>query len=399
MVNLDKADTRRLVYEGSVKRLWQAPGENGLLWFEFTDDYSIFDWGKMPDTIADKGRSLALLGAYFFDTLASGNFWQELSTALESENKQINQDFLASRLHHPVMKALADKGLDHHFKALREESGALFMEVMEAEVLSPEHRIIAGRDLYFYPQLPERRPLRRLVPLEVVFRFGMPEGSSLIERLEADPDYALSLGLAQRPEPGQWFDRPVIEFFTKLEPSDRHLQYQEAAQMSALCPESFETLLELTWDLALALHHIFASCNIELWDGKFEFVAEHGEDGSTRLLLADSIGPDELRLLYKGKHLSKELVRRLYKGTPWELAVREAKKLAKKSPERSFKERCLKDLGQSPQPLSKKEKDLVDRLYPVLANTLKGSEVFAGKGDLDSLVTTLTELENERTGA
>ncbi|MBK9142059.1 MAG: hypothetical protein IPM23_06150 [Candidatus Melainabacteria bacterium] len=398
MVNLDKADTRRLVYEGSVKRLWQAPGEKGLLWFEFTDDYSIFDWGKMPDTIADKGRSLALLGAHFFETLARAEFWQELSKSVLLQDK-INQEFLSGRLNHPVMKALTENGLDHHFKAIREESGALFMEVLEAEVLNPEHRIVAGRDLYFYPQLPERRPLRRLVPLEVVFRFGMPEGSSLIERLAADPDYALSLGLAERPEPGAWFDRPVIEFFTKLEPQDRHLQYQEAAQMSALCPESFEALLELTWDLALALHHIFASCKIELWDGKFEFVAEHGEDGSTRLLLADSIGPDELRLIYKGKHLSKELVRRLYKGTPWELAVRESKRLGKKSPERSFKEICLEDLGQSPQPLSKQEKELVDRLYPVLANTLKGSEVFAGAGDLDSLVTNLSELENRRTGA
>ncbi|MFB6134283.1 MAG: phosphoribosylaminoimidazolesuccinocarboxamide synthase, partial [Halanaeroarchaeum sp.] len=37
--------------------------------FEFTDDYSVFDWGKMPDTIPEKGASLCTMGAYNFELL------------------------------------------------------------------------------------------------------------------------------------------------------------------------------------------------------------------------------------------------------------------------------------------------------------------------------------------
>ncbi|MCJ0620906.1 phosphoribosylaminoimidazolesuccinocarboxamide synthase, partial [Haloarcula hispanica] len=37
--------------------------------FVFTDDYSVFDWGKMPDRIPDKGASLCTMGAYNFQLL------------------------------------------------------------------------------------------------------------------------------------------------------------------------------------------------------------------------------------------------------------------------------------------------------------------------------------------
>ncbi|TKX76193.1 phosphoribosylaminoimidazolesuccinocarboxamide synthase, partial [Halorubrum sp. SD626R] len=32
--------------------------------FVFTDAYSVFDWGQMPDAIPHKGASLCAMGAY-----------------------------------------------------------------------------------------------------------------------------------------------------------------------------------------------------------------------------------------------------------------------------------------------------------------------------------------------
>ena len=47
------------VYHGSVKNFFveKEPTKEamGSGYFEFTDDYSIFDYGKMPDTIEGKG--------------------------------------------------------------------------------------------------------------------------------------------------------------------------------------------------------------------------------------------------------------------------------------------------------------------------------------------------------
>ena len=37
--------------------------------FHFSDRYSVFDWGEMPDQIEGKGAALCLMGAYCFEQL------------------------------------------------------------------------------------------------------------------------------------------------------------------------------------------------------------------------------------------------------------------------------------------------------------------------------------------
>ena len=58
---------------GSVKDLeilkQATPDEFGRGRFIFSDRYSVFDWGEMPDHIDHKGAAIALLGAYFFERL------------------------------------------------------------------------------------------------------------------------------------------------------------------------------------------------------------------------------------------------------------------------------------------------------------------------------------------
>ena len=58
---------------GSVKDLQviQKPTqtEMGIGRFLFSDRYSVFDWGEMPDHIDGKGAALCLMGAYCFEQL------------------------------------------------------------------------------------------------------------------------------------------------------------------------------------------------------------------------------------------------------------------------------------------------------------------------------------------
>ena len=37
--------------------------------FTFSDRYSVFDWGEMPDHIEKKGSALCMLSSYFFELL------------------------------------------------------------------------------------------------------------------------------------------------------------------------------------------------------------------------------------------------------------------------------------------------------------------------------------------
>ena len=58
---------------GSVKDisiLEKASADSfGKARFSFSNRYSVFDWGEMPDHLEHKGESIALLSAYFFEKL------------------------------------------------------------------------------------------------------------------------------------------------------------------------------------------------------------------------------------------------------------------------------------------------------------------------------------------
>lgn len=385
----------KLIYEGSVKRLFECPDNADRLWFEFSDDYSIFDWGKMPDTIANKGRALTFMGAHFFARLSLPLFWKSLR---ESQHmKRFGGDWLKQRFEHKVYQRLEKSGLPHHFLRATDgkrlltfpaiaTAGSAYMEVLKAETPKPELKQVLNHELYFYPHVNARGwHHRRLVPLEVVFRFGMPQGSSLISRIDRNPEYLKDLGLPATPSPGEWFPVPIIEFFTKLEPSDRLLTWSEASLLSGLSASAFADMVELTLVTALALYHIFAEKDLALWDGKFEFVVERKQGAEPELLLADSIGPDELRLLYKNHHLSKELIRQIYKDSSWSKALAKAKDLAKQRIDANFKEICKNELHETPNMMSQEEKHVVDKLYGTLANHLAGKEIFADQPNLEEL--------------
>ncbi len=392
-MNLTKPESLQLAYEGSVKRVYSSRDQADTLWFEFTDDYSVFDWGKMPDTIAHKGRALALMGAYFFERLAKKEFWQKLSTSPHLKN--FDQNWLQERWNHSVFQSLTKDGVPTHFKSLAQASSPVtdynaaashqepvLMEVLKADVFRPEPRNITGNTIYFYNN--DLTASRRLIPLEIVFRFGMPAGSSLIERLEKDPSYVNTLGLKEHPKPNAFFPHPVIELYTKLEPKDRLLSYQEAALMAGLNSKTFEDMIELATDIALGLFVIFAERSIELWDGKVEMILSGGVP-----VLADSIGPDELRLIHKGCHLSKEMIRQIYRGSVWETAIKDAQTRAKILPNKGWKHICKEDLGAAPEPLAPGDKQIVDSLYGVIANHVIGAEVFANHPSLDEYVNSM----------
>ncbi len=207
--------------------------------------------------------------------------------------------------------------------------------------------------------------------------------------MESSPSYASVLGLKKIPGDKEWFDKSVIEFFTKLENKDRLLSLQEAHRISGLTPEMFKDLLELVQLISLALFHIFAELGIELWDGKLEFAQVNEQ-----LMLVDSIGPDELRLQVKGQNLSKEFIRQFYRHSKWFIAVHEAQKIAKEQGRIDWKELCQQTLQAVPEPLPENLKVLAQQLYTVLTNTLLGEDLFSHQPSLQELA----ELISHSTG-
>ncbi|HPM76715.1 MAG TPA: phosphoribosylaminoimidazolesuccinocarboxamide synthase [bacterium] len=317
MVDVGKFKT---IYTGSVKnlRLKKAVTANkpGVLLFEFTDDYSIFDYGKMPDRIPGKGATAAISSAYFFERASSAAAWKELAKAEvwnTLRQPQLRDELLASA----AFKLLKRAGMPTHYRGILNHKGQTVtldkltepsnvIEVAAVNIVHPQPLPFGGVRVWNYNHIhPAMKNI--LVPLECVFRFGMPTGSSLTKRLERIPDYHKQLGLNKTPREGQMFSRPVVEYFSKLEPADRYLPYEWALNIAGLTNEQFLTVTHYTLLLAMFLKHEFAKAQVTLWDGKFEFLR------TDAITLGDAITPDELRLTMRGVQISKEPIRQYYR--------------------------------------------------------------------------------------
>ncbi len=379
-----KTMTPTLVYQGSVKDVYELGSEELL--FHFSDDFSVFDWGKMPDRISGKGRALTLFAAGFFEKMTGASFWQELPNSKHLQ--QFDREYLQT-----IFSALEpSETLANHYRGLysrgktfklsapaladQDQSQELYLQVARARVDRPEVRKIGQSLVYFYDDAARGEGLS-FIPLEVVFRFAAPAGSSLLSRLEKDPNYAYVLGLEpDAVKVGALFPHPVIEFFTKLEPSDRLLSYQEAAAIAGLSPAEFERLYQTAHLCALAIFHVFAEQGITLLDGKVEAAVERRLSGkgemTSRIVLADSIGPDELRLDYKGIQLSKEVLRRYYRNTAWYREIESSKAEAAKRPSVKWQDICRHEKGSAPPPLPPALKECIANMYLALAATMVG---------------------------
>ncbi len=376
-----------IIYEGSVKNVRGEEGESPYV-FEFSDRYSIFDWGQMPDVLAGKGESLAFMAWFFFDFLGKAENWQHWQAPEELANEG-------------TLRLLRESGVKHHALGLVDHdakpmplareflSPVRCLAVEPVDVIDPGSRIEDGKLVWDYEAY-KKQPENTLVPLEVIFRFGVPEGSSLLQRT-GSADYCKTLGLTKAPQTGDTFDIPLVEYSTKLETSDRYLTYPDAQSIAGLTAEEFRSLGVMTRLIALRLKDVFAAIGVELWDGKFEFAfGKKDRNGNRSLMLVDSIGPDELRLIKGGQHLSKEALRGFYRPTAWYAGLEEAKKLARERGEKDWKRICKEELKLVPPLLAPATKQRVEMVYKGIAKALSrqfcGKALFADAWELDDVV-------------
>jgi len=307
--------------------------------FVFTDDYSVFDWGKMPDEIPDKGASLCTMGAYNFERLA-------------------------------------DEGVPTHYEGVRTDTDGDVLELDEALAagMPPEEMVIS---LTQVPDLPEHGGEydydayhaeaggNYLIPLEIVFRNRVGTGSSL--RRRTDPaDHGLSHD--EWPDGVVELDEPIVEFSTKYEEQDRYLDRETAERIAGTA--SLDRLEELALAVDELVTDIAAEAELVHEDGKIECLYHDGE-----IRVADVVGTfDENRFSYDGQQVSKEVIRQYHKRTQpeWVEAVSEAKATANAEGVADWKSLCV----SSPEPLETSVIRTARDLYCAGTNAYVGSDIF-----------------------
>ncbi|AKH98422.1 phosphoribosylaminoimidazolesuccinocarboxamide synthase [Halanaeroarchaeum sulfurireducens] len=311
-----------------------SPDALGQGRFSFTDDYSVFDWGKMPDTIPKKGASLCAMGAFNFERLEAA-------------------------------------GVPTHYRGV--VAGGEVVSIDEAETAPTEMAI----DLTQVPDLPfvegsydydayhDAAGENYLVPLEIVFRNVVPVGSSLRSR-GSPSDYGLDR--AEWPEEPVDLPEPVVEFSTKYEEQDRYLDRTEADRIAGLA--TVDDLESLAREVNRIVTDRAEEAGFVHQDGKIEVLYFDGE-----LRVADVVGTfDENRFSYDGQQVSKEVVRQYYKRTDpeWVTAVSEAKVEARERDVADW--RTLVEVA--PKPLPEHVIDATGDLYAAGANAYLGTDLF-----------------------
>lgn len=316
-----------LLYQGSVKNVRGQASDDSLV-FEYSDRYSIFDWGEMPDQISQKGAALNLMGYAFFQHLEKTS------------------------------------GLKHHMLGLVGSGITNCCRVKNVKVVRP----IKEGAAYNYKAYQDRL-VNALVPLEVIFRLGLAKGNSLSKRFKSNPELVKQFGLASVPIEGAMLEKPLIDFSTKLENGDRYLTYNEAQSISGMTQGEFQKLIAKATEIALVLKDFHQKMGLELWDGKVEFAFTIGEGADRDFMLVDSIGIDELRLISHGHSLSKEFLREVYKDSEWYNALTTSKEESLKT-QVDFKEICKIKYNQYPQNLSLENKQKAEELYQGYCNSV-----------------------------
>jgi phosphoribosylaminoimidazole-succinocarboxamide synthase len=314
---------------GSVKDLIviEKPLKNktGRGRFIFSDRYSVFDWGEMPDHIPNKGQSLCISAAYFFEKL---------------ESMGINTHYLG---------LAGDNKIE---KCSNLKRPADTMEVKLVRVLKP----LPKGSTYDY-SIYKAENNNFLIPLEIIYRKSLPEGSSVFKRLKEGNLELKDLELQEAPLPGQILDKPFLDVSTKLEASDRYLGWKEAKEIARLNDHEIEEIKRLTLLINQLIGQEANKIGLKFEDGKIEFAF----DEDRNLIVVDVLGTlDECRFTFKGMPISKEIARLYYRKTSWFKELIDAKK----KDELNWKDK----VNLSPPPLPSRLKELISMAYCAFTN-------------------------------
>ncbi len=325
---------------GSVKdlKVIKNPTEEemGIGRFNFSDRYSVFDWGEMPDLIDNKGSALCVMGAYCFEKLE-------------------------------------EKGIRTHYRGLVQDDKVVkvgelkkpvnIMEVNLVRIIKPSY--LEGS--YDYSNY-NKNLTNFLIPLEIIYRNGLPEGSSVFKRLKSGvkPE---DLGLDHYPQPGENLKKPLFDVSTKLEEGDRYITWQEAQEISALTELEVNSMKNLLTKVNNLITEIAGKANLKNEDGKIELAF----NPERKLMVVDILGTlDECRFTYKNNQVSKEVARQFYRKTEWYGEVEKAKVEAQAKGVENWKSLCQ----EKPPNLDPKLKKIITEMYSSVANECTGLPLF-----------------------
>jgi phosphoribosylaminoimidazole-succinocarboxamide synthase len=331
---------------GSVKDLQviKKPTKTamGVGRFLFSNRYSVFDWGEMPDHIDGKGATLCLMGAYCFEQLESQGIKTHYRGLVGANGKAVK----VSELKQP----------------------SSIMEVALVNVYKPKTTVANSKIINDYSVYTSALK-NCLIPLEIIYRNGLPDGSSVFKRLAQGKITLKDLGLDHEPKSGETLEKPIFDVSTKLEETDRYVTWTEAQKISGLTDKELADVKAVLLKADKTITKAASNAGLKNEDGKIELAFDEGR----KLMIVDVVGTlDECRFTFNGVHVSKEVARQFYKKTSWYTNLEQAKKEAESKGIQDWKALCK----SQPSKLDPQLKEIISQMYMAAANEMTKHKLF-----------------------
>lgn len=264
----------KFIRKGKVKEVYDAGHDE--LEFYFTDNISVFD-KIIPSQIPFKGETLCRSSAHWF--------------------------------------TVAEKmGIKTHYLGMPAQNR---MRVRKVQII----------------QKPSESDRNCLVPLEFICRYYV--AGSLLDRIKEGEIKPETLGFKKGYEVkyGDELPEPFFEVTTKLEKVDRHVDMDEALEISGLTMKEFNEIKEIFMKVDEKINRDVKRRGLIHVDGKKEFAL----DRERVPMIIDTFGTaDEDRWWDMNQYnegrlveLSKEYVRQYYRSTGYHASLMEARRLGK----------------------------------------------------------------------
>jgi hypothetical protein len=366
----------------------------------YLDSYSIFDWGRMPDSILGKGAAAAVIGDWLLSRMECAASWVEFSKGVHALLLRKGNRF--GSVFNEVGESLQTAGLTTYrigLGAVHQDgftpmqsflNGGARHWLRQTREVPPATATLLGRPVHTYIN---RRTdaLPVMLPFEFRFHFQLgaeEEEGSILHKLKRDPGYLSRRGFkTTSTESGRWLDFPVLEIFTVHESVRRSIELEEALAISTSLGFSLEqlqrTVLLTAW-VGGFFRQEFEAAQIQLRGGNMRWAI--GPQGES--MLASTPGTHNLDLEVEGQRLHLRELEHHHLGTPWAKSVQQARELSGaigeqgvKDPGREWKKRV--PIG--PRPLTPEGLEWATQLHPMLANRLTRKNWFSGAWSLETV--------------
>jgi len=297
-----KYDQDNPYYNGSVQTLYSVKDDPDLLVSETSLGGSVFDVGTIF-SIDGSDTARAGFRHLVYTSLQDAAAWQDMEAYIK---QYWGEDYFQNW---PIMQAILEEvkvsGLKtHHEGMVGREDSKLYVDSFPPELSNltlikkytihkPDPLTFMNAHLYDYEKYYGNDKF--VIPLEVIVRFGVTSGSSILRKYNAMGDsgkkaYLNELGLSNELAPWQTFGTPLTDLTTKYEPEDRAMPKQEALLVSGIGGKMFTESLTRAILAAFMVHRIFNRMGLNLWDLKWELAKDGNE-----LVFVDTLDTDSVR--------------------------------------------------------------------------------------------------------